>query len=842
ARFRICRAGRPAVLADVLPMLERLDLRATTEAAYEATPIHRGETVWLHDFTVLSDIPDAFGDQTIRAALGEAFLAVWDGRMESDGFNRLALRSGLNWREIVLLRAYAKYMRQARFIFSQEAIESALSAHSVLARRLTQYFHALFDPASADPAAAESIKADILRDLDAVSSLDDDRILRAYLNLIDATLRTNFHQTDADGAAKEYISFKLNSQAINGLPAPRPWVETFVYSPRMEGIHLRGGRTARGGIRWSDRREDFRTEVLGLVKAQMVKNSVIVPVGSKGGFVVKRPPPAAAGPEAARAEGVECYKTLIRGLLDLTDNLDDEGRIAPPPFVVRRDGDDPYLVVAADKGTATFSDIANGVSLDYGFWLGDAFASGGSRGYDHKMMGITARGAWECVKRHFREIGHDIQRQDFTVVGVGDMSGDVFGNGMLLSKHIRLTAAFDHRHIFVDPNPDAAASWDERKRLFDLPRSSWADYDPAVLSPGGRIFDRAAKQLTLTPEIRAAFGLTAERLTPAELIRALLAADVDLLWLGGVGTYVKASDETDADTGDRANDAVRVDAAALRCKAVGEGANLGLTQRARIEAGARGVRLNTDAIDNSAGVATSDHEVNIKILVDDAVRRGELSGARRNRLLAELTDDVAARVLTDNYRQGQILTLLQTEEAAGLDAAARLMRRLETAGRLDRVIERLPDDKALAARGQTGRGLTRPELAVLLAYAKLELYDALLAAELPEEPFVEATLRGYFPEALRREAPEALRRHRLRREIVATRLSNELVNRIGPYFIGDVMESAGCGAADAVRAYVAARDIFDLPTLWREIEALDNRAPAAAQTAMLAETARLATR
>ena len=840
--FKIYHAARPLALSDVLPVLEHLDLRVVTEAPFEIEPKGRAAACWLHDFTALAQSPADFDDGGLKERFQDAFAAVWDGRAEDDGFNRLVLRAGLTWREAMLLRAIAKYLRQARFVLGQEVMEAALCAHPDLARLIVGLFHARFDPASHDPATAEAAAAALESGLDAVASLDEDRALRRYVNFIKAVMRTNFYQTGPDGAPKPYVSFKLDSRAVDDLPAPRPWVEVFVYSPRMEGIHLRGGKVARGGIRWSDRREDFRTEILGLMKAQMVKNAVIVPVGSKGGFVVKRPPPAALGREAALAEGIACYKTLIRGLLDLTDNLDAEGGVIPPRQVVRRDEDDPYLVVAADKGTAAFSDIANGVSQDYGFWLDDAFASGGSQGYDHKKMGITARGAWECVKRHFREIGVDTQSQDFTVVGVGDMSGDVFGNGMLLSKHIRLLAAFDHRHIFIDPNPDAAASWGERQRLFDLPRSSWADYDRALLSAGGRVYDRAAKSLTLTPEIRARFGLAHDHMTPAELMRALLTAEVDLLWFGGIGAYVKSSRETHADAGDKTNDALRVDGAELRCKVVGEGANLGVTQRGRIEAAMKGVRINTDAIDNSAGVDTSDHEVNIKILLGDVLRRGDMTLKQRNQLLATMTDEVAAQVLADNYLQSQALSIAEAQAAAQLDSCARFMRRLEKAGRLHRGVERLPDDDELAARAGAGRGLTRPELAVLLAYAKITLYDALLESDLPDDPFLDDDLARYFPQALRDSQRDAVRRHRLRREIVATLVSNSVVNRAGPTFIAEVTDKTGFGPADAARAYAIVRDVFGLRALWKEIEDLDNRIPAATQIAMVQEANRLTER
>ena len=839
---KIYHEGRPVPLSDVLPMLEHMDLKVITEQPFEVTVSGHAAPVWIHDFTARSQNGLPIDCAMVKEKFQDAFAAVWDGRMEDDGFNRLVLRAGLTAREVTVLRAYAKYLRQARIPYGQDVVESTLADYPAIARRLTALFHARFDPdrqVTNDPGLATEIE----RALDGVKNLDEDRILRRFLNLICHTLRTNAYQTGADGKPKSYISFKIDSRGIDDLPLPRPMVEVFVYSPRMEGVHLRGGKVARGGIRWSDRREDFRTEILGLMKAQMVKNTVIVPVGSKGGFVVKRPPPPSAGREAALAEGIECYKTLMRGLLDITDNLDAEGAVVPPAGVVRHDvklwGDDPYLVVAADKGTATFSDIANSVSLDYGFWLGDAFASGGSAGYDHKRMGITARGAWESVKRHFRELGRDIQAQDFTVVGVGDMSGDVFGNGMLLSKHIKLLAAFDHRHIFLDPDPDPAASWEERRRLFDLPRSSWADYDATLLSKGGRVYDRSAKSLELTPEIRARFGIGTDHVTPQELMRTLLKAEVDLLWFGGIGTYLKASEESNAEAGDKANDALRIDGRDVRAKVIGEGANLGVTQRGRIEAARHGVRLNTDAIDNSAGVDTSDHEVNIKILLNDVVARGDMTVKQRDRLLAEMTDEVAGLVLADNYLQTQALTVARAQGPDALEAQARFIRALEKSGRLNRAIEHLPDEEELSARLADREGLTRPELAVLLAYAKITLYDDLLASDLPDDAFMADDLTRYFPKPLRKTHAEAIARHRLRREIVASSVTNSLVNRTGPTFVKEMMEKTGMGPADVARAYAIVRDSFGLRSLWTGIEDLDNAVPAALQTSLILETVQL---
>ncbi|WP_429059329.1 NAD-glutamate dehydrogenase [Azospirillum doebereinerae] len=826
----IHHVGRPVALSDTLPMLEHMDLRVITEEPFAVTPAGGKEPVWIHDFTTRSATPWPADASDAKRHFQDGFAAVWDGRMEDDGFNRLILRAGLSGREVTVLRAYAKFLKQARFAYAQDTVEATLAAHPQIARLIARLFAARFDPRHRSDEAPILDAIDTA--LDAVTNLDDDRILRRFVTLVRATLRTNAYQTAPDGQPKPYLSLKLDSGAIDELPLPRPWVEVFVYSPRMEGVHLRGGKVARGGIRWSDRREDFRTEILGLMKAQMVKNTVIVPVGSKGGFVVKRPPPASAGREAVQAEGIECYKLLMRGLLDLTDNLSADGTVIPPNDVVRHDGDDPYLVVAADKGTATFSDIANGVSLDHGFWLGDAFASGGSVGYDHKAMGITARGAWESVKRHFREAGTDIQTTDFTVVGVGDMSGDVFGNGMLLSKHIRLLAAFDHRHIFLDPDPDAAVSWEERNRLFALPRSSWADYDRSKLSKGALIVERSVKTVELTPEVRARFGIETAHIAPIELMRRLLTAQVDLLWFGGIGTYVKASTESSAEAGDKANDALRIDGRDIRAQVVGEGANLGVTQRGRIEAARTGVRLNTDAIDNSAGVDTSDHEVNIKVLLGDVVGRGDMTLKQRDRLLAAMTDEVGSLVLADNYRQSQALTVAQAQGAALLEAQARFIRALEKAGRLNRAIEYLPTEEELAQRMAERRGLTRPELAVLLAYAKITLYDDLLASDLPDDPAMAEDLLRYFPQALREGQRDAIGRHRLRREIVATQVTNSLVNRVGPTFVKETMEKTGLGPADVARACVIVREVFGLSDLWDAIDALDTRVPATAQTAL----------
>jgi glutamate dehydrogenase len=842
-RLKLYRSGNPVPLSGVLPMLEAMGLVVIAEVPHEIIPESGGGTVWIHDFEVESADGSALDVAERRELFHDALAAVWRGDSESDGFNRLVLSAGLSWREIMVLRAYTKYLRQAGITYSQAYIEQALGGNADMAAALAQLFLVSFDP-KGEPGKALAVEAILLAGLDKVVSADDDRILRRFLNLIRSTLRTNYFQADSTGKPKAYLSFKLDSKAVEELPAPRPLVEVFVYSPRVEAIHLRGGKVARGGIRWSDRREDFRTEILGLMKAQMVKNAVIVPVGAKGGFVVKKPP-TTGGREAYLAEGIECYKTLMRGLLDLTDNLTPEG-VKPPRDVVRRDGDDPYLVVAADKGTATFSDIANSVSLDYGHWLGDAFASGGSQGYDHKKMGITAKGAWVAVERHFREMGIDTRTEAFTVIGVGDMSGDVFGNGMLRSPHARLVAAFNHAHIFIDPNPDPQRTFAERERLFNAVKA-WPDYDTSLISEGGGIWPRTAKSIPISPQIRESFGIESESITPTELIRTLLKAPVDLLFLGGIGTYVKASSESNADAGDRANDSLRINGSEIGAKVVGEGANLGFTQLGRIEyaqegAGGGGGRIDTDAIDNSAGVDCSDHEVNIKILVNDLVAAGDLTPKQRDKLLAEMTEEVGALVLRDNYLQTQALTMLQAQGAELLDAEARFMRLLEKSGRLDRGIEFLPTDETLTDRAARKQGFTRPELAVLLAYGKIWLYDHILASELPDDPFMAIDLTNYFPTQLRDRFGHDIQRHRLRREIIATVVTNSIVNRVGGAFVSELMETTGHPPAQVARAYIVARDAFRMREVWRAIEELDGKVPATAQTAMQNEANRLVER
>jgi len=844
--LKVYRRGAPLVLSDSLPMLEHMGVRVIAEASYRiGAQGDDPEGISLHDFELQAPLTGEFEAETLARLFEDAFERVLRGEIESDDFNRLVLLAGLAADEIVVLRTYAKYLKQIGFAQSQATIAATLSAHPRIARMLVSLFKLRFDPQRRDEQGATSQVSAIEKALEKVSNLSEDRVLRQLLALVDATLRTNFWRTGighsgAAGPRRQFLSVKLDSAKVPGLPQPVPLYEIFVYSPRFEGIHLRGGKVARGGLRWSDRPDDFRTEVLGLVKAQMVKNIVIVPVGSKGGFVLKKAPPA-TDRDAFMKEGIACYQEYLRGLLDLTDNLVG-GRAVPPPQVVRIDGDDPYLVVAADKGTATFSDYANEVSQEYGHWLGDAFASGGSVGYDHKAMGITARGAWESVKRHFREMGVDIQTTDFTVVGIGDMSGDVFGNGMLLSPHIRLVAAFDHRHIFIDPQPDPAVALAERQRLFALPRSSWADYSLGLISEGGGIWARSEKSIPVSPQARAALGISADRLTPTELVSAILKAPVDLLYNGGIGTYVKSSSETHLEVGDRANDALRINGAELRVKVVGEGGNLGFTQRGRVEAALAGVRLYTDAIDNSAGVDTSDHEVNIKILLGLAVDEGKLTPAQRNEILPGMTGDVAALCLRDNYFQTQALSVGRRLAPSQVDEQGRFMRFLEKAGRLHRAIEFLPTDDELAERKARGLGLTTPELAVLLAYSKMWLSDELVASDLPEDPWIGSALQRYFPAALKTEFGTYIPRHPLRREIIATHVLNSMVNRVGSTFVHQLGELTGAAAPEVVRAYLLTREVFGSVELWQRIEALDNKVADSVQSEMIAEWHRLIAR
>ncbi|AZM89403.1 NAD-glutamate dehydrogenase [Streptomyces sp. W1SF4] len=852
-RFKIYREGEQVSLSAVLPVLQRLGVEVTDERPYE---LRRSDRVsaWIYDFGLRMPTSPGNGDAYLgddaRERFQEAFAAVWTGEAENDNFNTLVLGAGLTWRQAVVLRAYAKYMRQAGSTFSQDYMEDTLRNNVHTTRLLVSLFEARMSPGrqAAGTELIDAMMEELDGALDQVASLDEDRILRSFLTLIKATLRTNFFQLDEAGEQHSYVSMKFDPQAIPDLPAPRPAFEIWVYSPRVEGVHLRFGKVARGGLRWSDRREDFRTEVLGLVKAQMVKNTVIVPVGAKGGFVAKNLPDPSVDRDAWLAEGIASYKIFISALLDITDNMVG-GEVVPPKGVVRHDEDDTYLVVAADKGTATFSDIANGVAESYGFWLGDAFASGGSAGYDHKGMGITARGAWESVKRHFRELGHDTQTQDFTVVGVGDMSGDVFGNGMLLSEHIRLVAAFDHRHIFIDPTPDAATSYAERRRLFELPRSSWADYDTALLSAGGGVHPRSAKSIPVNAQMRAALGIEAgvTKMTPAELMQAILQAPVDLLWNGGIGTYVKATAETHADVGDKANDAIRVNGSDVRAKVVGEGGNLGLTQLGRIEfartgAGGEGGKVNTDAIDNSAGVDTSDHEVNIKILLNAVVADGDMTVKQRNKLLAEMTDEVGSLVLRNNYAQNTALANASAQAPSLLHAQQRFMRRLGRDGLLDRQLEFLPNDRQIRELLNTGKGLTQPELAVLFAYTKITVADELIHTELPDDPYLRRLLHAYFPGALRAKFPEQIDGHALRREIITTLLVNDTVNTGGSTFLHRLREETGASTEEIVRAQLAAREIFGLAEVWDAVEALDNKVPADVQTRVRLHSRRLVER
>ena len=840
-RFRLYRLGEQISLSEVMPLLEDMGVEVADQRPYKIEPAEKAP-IWINDFGLVHEAQGELQTEQVKEIFQDAFARAWRGTVEDDGFNRLVLRAQLTWREITILRAYCKYLRQTGTTFSQNYMEQTLAANPHIARLLVELFKARLDPGRQERAEEETerLKEEIKEALEAVVSLDEDRILTSFLNVTLATLRTNYFQSTPEGEPKPYLSFKLDPTGIPELPLPRPMFEIFVYSPRAEGVHLRGGKVARGGIRWSDRREDFRTEILGLMKAQTVKNAVIVPVGAKGGFVVKRPP-ANGSRDALLQEVVFCYKTLIHGMLDLTDNLADD-RVVSPDDVVRYDDDDPYLVVAADKGTATFSDLANSISAEYGFWLGDAFASGSSTGYDHKAMAITARGAWESVKRHFRNLGKDIQNENFTVVGIGDMSGDVFGNGMLLSRHIKLVGAFNHLHVFLDPNPDPETSFEERKRLFELERSSWADYDTSLISEGGGIFPRSAKSIRLSPEVRELLDVEDEALTPNEVINALLKAEADLLWNGGIGTYVKASEETNAEVGDRSNDALRADARELRCRVVGEGGNLGFTQRGRIEYALGGGRIYTDSIDNSAGVDCSDHEVNIKILLDAIVENGDMTEKQRNELLAEMTEEVAQLVLRDNYQQTQAIDQAKALAHPMVDVHARYIHALEQSGRLNRELEFLPSGEALGERRSEGKGLTTPELAILLSYSKITLYQELLTSDAPEDPYLSGELERYFPTPLRERFREQMREHRLHREITATHVTNSMVNRCGPSFAFRLGEETGVAAPDIVRAYTAAREIFDLRGLWKETEALDNQVGAETQIKILLDGRKLVER
>ncbi len=831
--LKVYHRGGPIPLSDRVPVIEAMGFRAIAESSFDITPAG-GDAVVVHDIQLVRTDGQAMDFAAADARLEAAFLAVWSKQAENDGYNALVIKADLEWRDVALIRAMSRYLRQALIPYSQDYMWATLTKHTQMAADIVALFKARFDPAQTDRDTHQAtILARIETALSAVTSLDEDRILRRFVNLVQCMLRTNFYQTTQDGAYKPTIAFKLDSKKVKGLPDPRPMVEIFVDSPRVEGVHLRFGRIARGGLRWSDRPQDFRTEVLGLVKAQQVKNAVIVPVGAKGGFVPKWLPTAPR--EAVQAEGIAAYKLFVSSLLDMTDNIDSKGEMIVRDAIVHHDATDPYLVVAADKGTATFSDLANGISEDYHHWLGDAFASGGSVGYDHKKMGITARGAWEAVKRHFREIDIDIQTTPFTVVGVGDMSGDVFGNGMLLSPQIRLLAAFDHRDIFIDPEPDIAKSFLERTRMFALPRSSWQDYDKSLISAGGGVFPRSAKSIPLSPQIQAALGLNKADATPQEVMTAILKAQVDLLWFGGIGTYVRATSESDAEAGDRANDSIRITAPELRCRAIGEGANLGMTQKARIEAARHGVRLNTDAIDNSAGVNSSDVEVNIKIALGSVMQAKKISLKSRNSLLADMTPDVASLVLRNNTLQTLALSLTQLRGTEDVGFAQRLMQGLESEGRLDRKVEYLPDDREIEARLKRNEGLTRPELSVLLAYAKLALHDALLESSVPDDVYLGREVVRYFPKALQEKFPKALEQHRLRREIIATMLANSMINRGGATLLPRISDQTGASPAEIAAAFAAVRDAYGMTALNTRIDALDNQISGALQLQLYAQ-------
>ncbi|ALQ08048.1 MULTISPECIES: NAD-glutamate dehydrogenase [unclassified Pseudoalteromonas] len=828
-RLSLFHKDEPIHLSDVMPMLENFGLRVVGETPY-SVKTSDGRINWIMDFSMLIDSKGMADFDKISARFRAALTNVWGNRLENDGFNRLVLMGGLAGREASILRAYAKYMRQIGVTFSQTYIESTFANYPNIAAQIVNLFAKKFSikaPASAK--TLEKLIAQIYLELENVANLDDDRIIRLYVDMIVATLRTNYYQKDAQGQFKSYVSFKIQPSLIPDVPLPLPAFEIFVYSPRVEGVHLRYGKVARGGLRWSDRREDFRTEVLGLVKAQQVKNTVIVPVGSKGGFVCKQLPTER---EAFIKEGQECYKIFIRGLLDITDNIE-RGEIVPARDVVRHDEDDAYLVVAADKGTATFSDIANGIANEYNFWLGDAFASGGSVGYDHKKMGITAKGAWESVKRHFREMDIDCQTTDFTVVAIGDMAGDVFGNGMLLSKHIRLQVAFNHMHIFIDPNPDAATSYPERERLFNMPRSSWEDYNKDLISAGGGIFSRAAKSITLSPEMKKMLGTKKASMTPNELMKASLMMNFDLLWNGGIGTYIKNSKETDADVGDRANDALRINGNELGAKIIGEGGNLGATQLGRIEFAAKGGRVNTDFIDNVGGVACSDNEVNIKILLNGLVAEGDLTRKQRDELLYSMTDEVSELVLKDCYRQTHTISITQSKGTSTLKEKIRFIHALEKDGKLNRAIEFIPSDEELAERAAAGKDLTRPELSVLVSYAKMVLKESLVSDEITENPYYRQLLVKSFPRPLREKFNDAMNNHPLRKEIIATKLANNIVNDMGLNFMVRMHEETGASEAEIAMCYSIASEIFEMRDTWSSISALDNKIPAAVQTEML---------
>lgn len=839
--FKLFFPDQTLPLSDVMPIFDNLGFRVIGEHPFEVKD-RQGRVVWIHDFTLQTTGGSVIDIHRIRPIFEDLFSRVWYGDAENDAFNRLLLSSYMSWREIALLRTFARYMRQIRVSNSQAFISNTLVKHVGMARVLLEFFEVRFNPdryqsPGKSRAAQQKLEIEFNAGLDDVENLSEDRVLRLFIELMRATLRTNYYQPDEEGDTKSYISVKFNPHMIPDVPLPLPMFEIFVYSPRVEGVHLRGGKVARGGLRWSDRFEDYRTEILGLVKAQQVKNAVIVPVGAKGGFVAKQLPDI-SDRESFQAEGIRAYKTFIRGLLDVTDNLVD-GDIKPPKAVVRHDDDDHYLVVAADKGTATFSDIANGLAAEYGFWMGDAFASGGSNGYDHKKMGITARGTWVSVERHFRELGINPALDEFTAIGIGDMAGDVFGNGLLSSEKTKLVAAFNHMHIFVDPSPDPEQSYKERKRLFELPRSSWTDYNSRLISKGGGVFNRSAKSIPVSPEIKNLLGIKSDRVPPNMLISHILKSQVDLLWFGGIGTYVKAKSETHSDVGDKGNDALRVDGAELRCRIVGEGGNLGMTQLGRIEFALRGGRLNTDFIDNSGGVDCSDHEVNMKILLNHAVAMGDLTDKQRNQMLEKMTDDVARLVLKNNYRQAQAISIASVGAATRLEEYRRLMSTMEGEGKLNRSLEFLPDDETLTERKLDGKGLTRPELSVLISYVKGDLKQTLINSTLPDDPLLAGEMYKVFPQDLTRKFSKELGEHQLRREIIATQIANDMVNHMGITFVERLKQSTGADAASVALAWIIARDVFRLDTWWDKIEYLDYFIPAKLQIELMNDLMRL---
>ncbi len=837
-RFKIFRYEQSIPISDALPMLENLGFRAISERPYQLH-LDDDSIIWIQDIELVHAKGEAVAFRPMRDSFHAAFAAIWRGQAENDKLNTLVTDARLEWREVAVLRAYLRYLRQTNLPYSRLYMTHVLLEHPEFARQIFRLFAMLFDPnISADKRKklVSDAESEVRRELRLVTSLDKDRILRAFYNTLKATLRTNYYQTDEQGDHKTYISFKFNPEFINELPLPLPKFEIWVYSPKVEGVHLRGGEVARGGLRWSDRPEDFRTEVLGLMKAQMVKNSVIVPVGAKGCFIVRNP--ITGDRDRAFEQGRECYKDFIRGLIDITDNLDGE-KIIPPAKVVRKDKDDPYLVVAADKGTATFSDTANAVADEYGFWMGDAFASGGSVGYDHKKMGITARGAWESVKRHFLELAKDIQKEEFTVAGIGDMGGDVFGNGMLLSPHIRLLAAFNHMHIFLDPNPDTEKSYKERERLFNLPRSSWQDYSSELISKGGGIFSRTSKEISLSPEVKAMLGLNIDKATPTAVIKAILRSNVELLWNGGIGTYAKASTESHNDVGDRANDNVRVNANELICRVIGEGGNLGFTHKSRIEFSLNGGFISTDFIDNAGGVDCSDHEVNIKILLNLVASKSKLTTRERTKLLASMTNDVADLVLDNNYMQALSLSILESRGLPRTREYMRVIRNLESKGLLNRKIEFLPTENEVEERLKTGNGLSRPEIATILSYSKIDLFNSLLVSDVLEDNYLQKDLINYFPTALQKKYSKYIPQHRLSREIIANQVGNAVINRMGPAFMQRLGDETGTSTTVLIKSYLSARDVFELPTVWEGIKSLDGLVPANKQYAMYVDSSNL---